>query len=181
MQRVVVICLHGVNAVSLTCTDEDFGGHREASAIVAVMPTWWFALPSVHWSVDRRLPGRSVGDNKWAFVCDPLWDVCVSRWWWDWRVEGKPYEQAVTRYHVVGGREHNGHLKENVNNINPGLCHLFTTIFLTDDPKKPQHSQESPKTNCAAWPQLPGQHNRHYGSTPVICWHVIFDEGMYVT
>lgn len=26
MQRVVVICLHGVNAVSLTCTDEDFGG-----------------------------------------------------------------------------------------------------------------------------------------------------------
>lgn len=130
MQRLFVICLHGVNAVSLTCTDKDFGGgHREASAIVAVMPTWWFVLPSVHWSVDRRLPGRSVGDNKWAFVCYPLCDVCVSWWWWDWKVECNPYEQAVTRYHVVGGREHNGHLNVKVNNINPCLCCLFTTSF----------------------------------------------------
>lgn len=93
------------------------------------MPTWWFVLPSVHWSVDRRLPGRSVGDNKWAFVCYPLCDVCVSRWWWDWKVECNPYEQAVTRYHVVGGREHNGHLNVKVNNINPCLCCLFTTSF----------------------------------------------------
>lgn len=67
--------------------------------------------------------------HKWAFVCDPLCDVCVSRWWWDWKVEGNPYEQAVTRYHVVGGREHNGHLKEKVNNINPCLCCLFTNSF----------------------------------------------------
>lgn len=47
------------------------GGHREASAIAAVMPTWWFVLPSVHWSVDRRLPGHSVGDTS-----EPL---CVTR------------------------------------------------------------------------------------------------------
>lgn len=40
-----------------------------------------------------------------------------------------PYEQAVTRCHVVGGREHNGRLKEKVNNINPCLCDCFTTGF----------------------------------------------------
>lgn len=65
-------------------------------------------------------------------------------------VEGNLYEQAVTRCHVVGGPEHNGQLKENVNNINPHLSRPFATSFGSDDPKRPQHSRESPKRHCAA-------------------------------
>lgn len=139
--------LHGVKAVWLTCTDKDFDEVR------------WCQRDDLHSlqdvsSVDWRHPGRSVGNNKWAFVCDPLCDVCVSQRWWDWRVESHPYEQAVTRCHVVGGREHNGHLREKVNNINHCLCGSFTTGFDPGTSKKPQLSQEFPKSHCAAWPQL---------------------------
>lgn len=136
--------------------------------------TWWFILSSVHWSVDWKHPGHSVRNNKWSFVCLSSDGTEGSR------VESNPYEQPVTRCHVVG-RRHNDQLKEKVNNINPHLYGCFTTGFCPGTSKKPQVSQEAPKSHCAAWPELLSQYNINHGSTSDICWLVIFEEGMYDT
>lgn len=105
--------------------DSHWWGFGVSKRLVKAMPTSWYVPPSVRSNVDGRLPVHSVG-----ITSDPLCVTeCISfaclGWWWDWRVEGNPDEQTVTRCHVVGGGEHNGHLKEKVNNINPCLYVLL--------------------------------------------------------
>lgn len=131
----VVRYLQGVNVRSTTRIDEGSGS------------AWGSWRPYQHRDLcpfgplkcRREASSTLSRDNKWPIVRDWVHVVCVCMcvcvclgWWWDWRVEGNPDEQTVTGCHVVGGGEHNGHLKEKVNNINPCLYLLLQPACSSD-------------------------------------------------
>lgn len=85
----------------------------------------WSQLSPVNSNLNGRLPVHSVGTTS-----DPLCAsegmilcVCESLWRWKRRVEDYVNMEAVTRCHVMGGGEHNGHLRTKVNNpVGISLC-----------------------------------------------------------
>lgn len=101
---------------------------------------------------------KLTGDNKRPIVCVWVRDcVCVSLWWWKWRVEDNPDEETVTRCHVMGGSKHNGHLKKKVNNINPCWCSPQHPSPCTDP--SPTH-KESHWPAWALYSHIMARHSR---------------------
>lgn len=101
----------------MACIDEDSGSVR---GTCGTMPTSWFRPSSVNSNLEGKLPVHSVGITSGPLCASECVIMCVCVFVMvEWRVEDNPDEETVTRCHVMGGSEHNGHLKKKVNNINP--------------------------------------------------------------